>query len=546
MNAELTSQLSSLAEIVPRFGLNSLRSTLEACESLSHEGLIDLAVLGQFKSGKSSFLNALIGEALFPVGVLPVTAVITRAAAGPERSIRVTHKDGSLEEAETGRLAEFVTEFGNPGNEKDVAVVDAFSPAMRDWPRLRLVDTPGLGSVFAHNTEATRNWMPNVAVALVTISTERPLADEDRRLIAEARQTAPRVIVVLTKVDLLTDAERKEVTQFLERTLRESFDATIPVLPFSCRAEPQRWVRQLREHVLEPVAANAAGERQAALALKMRNLASACQGYLTVALQVAERSENDRDRLRDAIFTESVSAALIHDELQLAKERVCAPARSAFTELFFSRRAEIEQRMRKALAAEQRTWQGNLAKQARRYEAWMAEQLAAELAPLSQDAIPLATELLRQAESRFFRVVEAFRDRLGRNIQEATGVTVSPVAWEAKRPELAAIPISLSQTFSMQWELLSWLLPMGLVGGFFRRHVLQRVPWEVEKNLYRLAGDWASTVDAAIADLEAQATTWVAAELATLERLLQQQPTEVAVLREALQRLEDAGLLQLR
>ena len=60
------------------------------------------------------------------------------------------------------------------------AVVDVLTPALAGWPGVRVVDTPGLGSAHAHNTEATRAWMPNVAVALVTVSAERPLADEDR------------------------------------------------------------------------------------------------------------------------------------------------------------------------------------------------------------------------------------------------------------------------------------------------------------------------------------------------------------------------------
>src|SRR5439155_6776729 len=129
------------------------------------------------------------------------------------------------------RLAEFVTEASNPGNRRHVAVADVFTPALGDLPGVRLVDTPGLGSVFAHNTEATRAWMPNVAVALVTISAERPLSDEDRRLVAEARQTAPRVVVLLTKVDLLADGEREEVSAFLDRALRESFGEGVSVLP---------------------------------------------------------------------------------------------------------------------------------------------------------------------------------------------------------------------------------------------------------------------------------------------------------------------------
>jgi predicted GTPase len=241
MSAERNGQLTVVADVVRRFELTSLRPSLEACEALAGGGVpLDVAVLGQFKSGKSSLLNAVLGEDVFPVGVVPVTAVITRAAAGPEPVARVTHRDGSVEEVAPARVAEFVTEAGNPGNRRQVAVVDVFTPALRDWPGVRLVDTPGLGSVLTHNTEATRAWMPHVAVALVAVSAERPLSEEDRRLVAAARQTAPRVVVLLTKVDLLTEAERAEVTAFLDRALRESFGGAVPVLPFSSRVEPGR------------------------------------------------------------------------------------------------------------------------------------------------------------------------------------------------------------------------------------------------------------------------------------------------------------------
>jgi GTP-binding protein EngB required for normal cell division len=544
-NAGPAGQLTVVAEVIRGFGLASLYPALQACEALSGDDPpLDVAVLGQFKSGKSSLLNAVLAEAVFPVGALPVTSVVTRAAAGPHRVVRVTHLDGSVEEADASRLAEFVTEAGNPGNRRGVAVADVFAPAMGDWPGVRLVDTPGLGSVFAHNTEATRSWMPNVAVALVTVSAERPLSDEDRRLVAEARQTAPRVVVLLTKVDLLTDAERTEVSAFLDRALRESFGAVVPVLPFSCRVEPERWVRQLREAVLLPVARDVAGERRAALGWKLAALARACRGYLTVGLQAAERADADRDRLRAAVLDESVNAAVIADELRLAEQRVCDGTRPAFEKVFFAERAGVVRQVTAALAAELRTWRGNLAQQAQRYELWMAGQLTAELAPLSRGAAPLAVDLLGQAEGRFRRIVEAFRDRLSRNIQEATGVTVSPPAWEVQRPQVGVVPVAVSRAFMTSWELLWWLLPMGLVGGLFRRHVLGRVPWEVEKNLARLTGDWAAAVDTAVADLRTQAAGWVNAELATLDRLLGQRPGEATAFRTALRRLEQEGVPQ--
>jgi GTP-binding protein EngB required for normal cell division len=540
MSVGRNGQLHAAAAIVRRFDLTSLFPTLRACEALSGEDApLDVAVLGQFKSGKSSLLNAVLGEPVFPVGVVPVTAVITRAAAGPERKLRVTYQDESVEEAAPERLAEFVTEAGNPTNRRRVAVVDVFTPALTDWPGLRLVDTPGLGSVFLHNTEATRAWMPNVAVALVTVSAERPLSDEDRRLLAEAQETAPRVVVLLTKVDLLTETELAEVVTFLDTALDKSFGVRLPVLPFSSRLEPERYVRRLRETIFLPVIQNMREERRAAGDMKLAALVRACRGYLAVGCQAAERAEADRQRLRAAVLDESVSAAVIRDELRLAAQRVCEEARPEFEKLFLDQRTIVEQRVTAALREALPAWHGNLAEQAQRYETWMAERLTAELTPLSREAAPRAAELLRQAEGRLRRVIEAFRDRLGRNVRETTGIAISPAVWEVEPPRVAVVPVAVNRAFMTDWGLLWWLLPMRLVGGLFRRHALGRALWEVEKNLRRLAGDWTEAVAAAVDDLRSRAAAWVDAELATLDQLLGQQPSAAAGFRKALRRLEE-------
>lgn len=537
MGDNLTTQLSVVEAIIQQYGLMSLEPTLRACQALAGGGPIDLAVIGQFKSGKSSLLNAVLGEGLLPVGALPATAVVTRVSAGTERLVRITHEDGSHEDVSPARIAEFVTEAGNPGNHRHVGVVDVFTPALRDWPGVRLVDTPGLGSIFTHNTEVTCTWMPNVAVALVAVSVERPLSDQDRQLVAEARQTAPRVIVVLTKMDLLTEAEQTEVTEFVQRRLSEHFGSDIPVLPFSTRTAPERSVSQLRETVLQPVAENVAIQRRETLTLKLKHLVKASKSYLSISLDSARRAEQDREQLRAAVFTEAVDAAVIHDEIQLAKERICGGTREAFRRFFLSQHGDLERHVGEALSSALPTWCGNLDMQARQYEVWMAERLATDLTPLSHAAALLAADLLRQADNRFGRIVEAFRDRLNRNIKEAMGVDVSPISWEAVQPTLAVIPVSLSQTFMTHWDLLWWMLPMSLIGGLFRRHVLGRVPREVEKNLIRLTNDWTTLVVAAIDDLRRQAAGWVDAELATMRQLLERPVDETTNTQEALKRL---------
>lgn len=527
-----------LAGIVDRFHLTSLQPSLEACQALAQtDALLDVAVLGQFKSGKSTLLNTLLGEPLFPVSVLPATAVITRALAGEQQVSRVHYVDGREEDIPLQDLHLYVTEAGNPHNQRQVAIVDVITPRMQRWPGIRLVDTPGLGSLFAHNTEATRAWMPNIAIALVAVSVERPLSEEDRRLIDEARRLAPRVVVVLTKVDLLTEAELQEVTTFVHHSLQLSHEASIPVMHFSARVEPMRWVTELRETVLDPVSHNLADERKAALTLKLSHLTQACRGYLSIGLHAAEQADADRDKLRAAVMDESVKVDVIRDELRLAAARIVESIRPTLEKAFSDHRASITKHVSDALAQDIKGWKGHLAQQTHHYQQWIDERLQHELTPVSASGASLAHDRLKEAEVRMRRVIEAFRDRLGHNMVKATGLSIPPAVWEVNLPRITTVSVSINQTFMTHWDLLWWLLPMWLVGGIFRRHVLGLIPWEVEKNLVRLASDWTVATEVAIADLRLQAEYWVSREVTTLSSMLEQRTGEAMRFREALTEL---------
>jgi hypothetical protein len=349
------------------------------------------------------------------------------------------------------------------------------------------------------------------------------------------------VWVLLTKIDLLSETEQGEVLAFLEKTLQDKFSSAIPVLPFSTRSDVQRWTQQLEENVLRPVAGNVSQEREKALAWKLGSIALACRGYVEIGLRVAERADTERERLRAAVLNETVNSETIHDELRQAERGIRDRTRPAFERFFASQRASLASQMGAALATELPTWNGSLAQQTGRYESWIKERLVAELTPRSAAAAAEENRLITQAEERFRRIAEAFRDRLGRNIREEMGVAVSAVAWEAVRPQLARIDINTSRTFMFDWELLSWVLPMSLVGGLFQRHVLRRLSWEVEKNLTRLVGQWTDAATAAVTDLRTQAAVWVDAELATLDRLLGQKPIESSLFREALETLNLVG-----
>jgi hypothetical protein len=91
---------------------------------------MSVAVVGRFKTGKSSFLNHLLQRSLLPVGGVPVTAVVIEIRYGPAERAAVHFADGRFQEVSIDRIAQFISERENPANAKGVNVITVDLPAL--------------------------------------------------------------------------------------------------------------------------------------------------------------------------------------------------------------------------------------------------------------------------------------------------------------------------------------------------------------------------------------------------------------------------------
>jgi hypothetical protein len=171
------------SELATRYHLSALQPLLASCRAACVQEVFNIAVMGRFKAGKSSFLNHLLGRDLLPVGVIPVTAVITEIAYGSRERAVAHFLDGHSGEISIRQITSFVAERENPGNIKRVSKLTIELPALEQFKNLRFVDTPGLESALAHNTKETTAWLPNVALALVAVSIDTPLSQAGSRLV---------------------------------------------------------------------------------------------------------------------------------------------------------------------------------------------------------------------------------------------------------------------------------------------------------------------------------------------------------------------------
>src|SRR5262249_25344481 len=131
-----------------------------------------VCVVGEFKQGKSSLVNAALGLDACPVDDDLATSVLTLVRHGPELTVEVRRRDGAeavVERVEPRELRALVTEDGNRGNEKGLERVDVLAPAPLLEDGLVLVDTPGMGGLGAGQAATTLAFLP-FADGLVLVS----------------------------------------------------------------------------------------------------------------------------------------------------------------------------------------------------------------------------------------------------------------------------------------------------------------------------------------------------------------------------------------
>jgi len=230
--------------------------------------------------------------------VIPVTAVGTEIQYAPRERTLVQYLDGASEEVAIGRISEFVSETDNPENAKRVRSVRIESPSLEFCAGIRLVDTPGLESVLAHNTSAAMEWLPNAGLALVAVAADAPLSQRDIELLQNLRRFTPNVSLLLTKVDLLTEAECDQVRKFVEKQLALHLDAGIPVYPYSVRPGFEDLVVRLQEKFLARVKIEATEQRAEILRHKLDSPLGECADYVTLALRAAQTSDSEREELK--------------------------------------------------------------------------------------------------------------------------------------------------------------------------------------------------------------------------------------------------------
>lgn len=314
--------------------VESIRQAIPLLNGLDRRDLVDrltaaaarlsrpntvVCVVGEFKQGKSSLINGLLGMPVCPVDDDLATSAITLVRHGDVPSAVVRRRDGDQvlsEQVAIGDVARWVSEQGNPDNAWRVDRVDIAVPAAILRQGLALVDTPGMGGLGAGHAAATLGFLPFADGLLFVSDASAELSAPEVAFLHQATELCPTVLVVQTKTDLypwwprIVELNRGHLA-------RAGVDVPIVAVSSSLRAEAlARKDRQLNDRSGFPEVVRSLDHRVVRPA-KERNVARSRSDLRAVVDLVRAGLTAERDLLADPTRT---AAALA--ELEQAKARL--------------------------------------------------------------------------------------------------------------------------------------------------------------------------------------------------------------------------------
>lgn len=182
----------------------------------------EIVIAGSFNSGKSQFINALLGRSIMPVNITRTTATINRLIAGRERVLNVYYQQGGTSQkpyTSDKHLQDIIKDYMG-SDSKDISRIDIVCPDELWLEHVTLVDTPGIN--FNADDEARSIASLRRADAIIWLISPIGLQEADNKCLIEYRETHKRnpVILVINRIDMLTRKQQLDIRRHTEKELK--------------------------------------------------------------------------------------------------------------------------------------------------------------------------------------------------------------------------------------------------------------------------------------------------------------------------------------
>ena len=188
---------------------------------------MEVAITGQFSSGKSTFLNALLSRNILPTGITPVTSKVNFINYGEEYKLKITYYSGAQEFASIDKIAEFTDQREDEMN--NIKYLTLYAP-MEILKEISFVDTPGLNSQSQSDTDTTRKVLRDVGgIIWLTLIDNAGKLSEAEVLEEYMENFKNKSLCVLNQKDKFTPEQVETTTSYVKEKFGKYFAQVTPI-----------------------------------------------------------------------------------------------------------------------------------------------------------------------------------------------------------------------------------------------------------------------------------------------------------------------------
>ncbi|KYF62544.1 dynamin family protein [Sorangium cellulosum] len=232
---DVTGALRDLVVFAESLGARSVatRITNDLVKKLDADRF-HLVVVGEFNHGKTTFVNALLGASILPVGVTPTTAVIHHLEYAADPRAEVVYASGERNSLPFEDVRAFTVGGERSSGAGEVKFLEVGYPAELLRERVVLVDTPGVNDLSLQRADITYSYIPRSDAVLFLIDAGQPLKESERVFLQDKLlgQSRDKILFVVTKRDIWSQDEEVEALAYIRSELGKLVKSPV-VFPIS-------------------------------------------------------------------------------------------------------------------------------------------------------------------------------------------------------------------------------------------------------------------------------------------------------------------------
>lgn len=516
LKESILTSLEVLRELLDGRGYQKIEMDLQELILKLREDQFNLVILGHFNRGKSTLINSLLGVNLLPTSIIPLTSIITLIRYGKTLRIMVRFKEGTKKEITPEEIAGYVTELGNPHNEKNVERIEIFYPSPYLREGVVLVDTPGISSIYLDNTMITQNYLPRADAAIFLIGADPPLTQVELDFLKQAKEFIGKIFFLQNKIDQVEESERDQSLEFSKKAIQTHLGLPeVKIYPISAKLALEGKLRG----PLEKVEASLLPHFEAALSqfLLQGKGKIFLQSSISQGLRVVEEAEMVFKLEKRAVETPVLDleykigqfnhqSQVIQQEQEDMEILIRGEVKKLLEDLNLDlERFKLEQ-VPLIKGAIQRCYEAHLKDDKKSLVQALDHCLRQSIEEAFQAWLPLEDEKMRRG---FEKIASRFSARANRLVQQIRQISADLFDLPLENREGMETLTSQSRLYYKTEELLGWGLdnvPLLMPKRYFRKFVLgemlNKVEGELDRNAGRVRYDFLERMEVSLRELK--------------------------------------------